>query len=144
MVVSSYAVTARLSGAIRQVLSCPGSLSEVHDNAGAAGSISELGLELSCKDGAVAATLEGSATARRSSVRVKVGSKTVSRSTTLWVGGLSLSEPRRHLKLTFSFASVSVNHALVVNASASSVVVVDHSSRTYHLELRITPQYSTT
>ena len=141
---SSYVISARLSGALRQLLSCSAATSDVHDNASPAGSITELGFDLECRDGTIAASLSGSVTARHETTKVRVGNKVQTRTTTVWEGGFSLREPKTHLALTFDVSAAGVNHDLIVSAASSAVVVVMHTERTYHLRLRITPQYSTT
>ncbi len=143
IVVSSYSVSARLSGTVDQALTCPASLGEVHDDASATGSITELGFDLSCSDGPLRASLSGSITARREVTHERVGSKLRSVTKIVWEGGFRLSEPKRHLVLTLIVSSASVNHDLVISATSSAVAVAGHATRAYRLTVRIVPQFST-
>lgn len=143
LVLSSYEVSAHLSGSLRQLLTCSAPLGDVHDDASATGSITELGLDLTCEDGKTAATLSGSVTARRQTTRVKVGSTSHIVTRTIWEGGFELNEPRHNLALTLTVGSASVNRDLVISATCNSVVASGHKSLDYRMTLRITPQYAT-
>ncbi len=88
--------------------------------------------------------LSGSITARRVNTRVRSGKKTLTRTTTLWQGGFSLTETKRHLALTFTVERASVNSDLVITLIGSAVVAVKHTDYSEHVTVRIAPQYSST
>jgi hypothetical protein len=139
---SSYSVSAHLSGAVRLVIRCSAPASAVHEHANSSGSLTEIGFDLPCADGSLAASLAGSATAHRSAGRSTAGSTTHTSARLVWEGGFQLSVPKRHLALVFSVQSASVNRNLVVIVDGDATTVVGRRTLAYQLTVRIVPQFS--
>jgi hypothetical protein len=144
VVTSSYDLTARLTGALSQRLACPASTAEIHSVTSSNRTLTDIGFDVACRDGALAAVLSGSVTARRAATKVRSGNKTLTRITTLWQGGFSIAETKRHLALTFAVERATVNRNLAITLTGSAVVVEHHTDHQEHLIIRIAPQYSST
>jgi hypothetical protein len=124
------------------VIRCSAPASAVHEHANSSGSLTEIGFDLPCADGSLAASLAGSATAHRSAGRSTAGSTTHTSARLVWEGGFQLSVPKRHLALVFSVQSASVNRNLVVIVDGDATTVVGRRTLAYQLTVRIVPQFS--
>ena len=144
LVLSSYAVKASLTGAMKLAVSCSAPPTSIHDSA-TKGSLSELGFSLTCKAAGHKLTLDGSLTARTSTKtkRVVHGKKSVVKKVrvTNWFGAVEFAEPTQHLSASFVPTAASVNSKLVLTTEGDGVIMVHRVPKSCALRITITPRY---
>jgi hypothetical protein len=154
--VVSYAASATVRGSLRQHVTCTAPASAIHEEA-KQGALEALGFTLHCSNGKVSSSLVGSIDAITVPVmthaksgtlveekRKNAAGKMVVVTQTKWAGGIRFSEPSRHLTVTLTPGTATINRNLVLSGTASGVVTTKVSAGKAHAVQTVKRGYSLT
>src|SRR5665213_2329238 len=153
--VTTYLMTAKLSGALAKKLSCTAPASAVEEQAKGS-TLDGLGFTLTCGSSRTKASLTGSIAKRTVTVMEKTKSgarvplrekdkagKVVDVTRSVWLGSIHLSDPSLRLVVTLRTTSVRMNRQLVITGMSAGVPTSGPDARhTVRLSWVLTPRVS--